>query len=220
MLAEDVSHPDEDWYWDGLSEHLKVTVEDVLAHPDKPWDWKLLSRNFHMSFDDVFKHPHLPWNWDELSIKLGAWRACVARPNLPWNWGMLSGNFGVSHSPNCAAPGNFCLECNARFKILPGAEISVDFVADNRHLSWDWNTLSGNRRLTIRDVVSHPDLPWNWSILSRHSMTLSDILAHTTMPWDWDEVSANRSVTWEAIVSLMGNPCCDWRRLLMGRLRI
>ena len=54
--------------------------------------------------------------------------------------------------------------------------------------------MSSNPALTIDMVLAYPDLPWDWSGVSKN-MNINNILDHPELKWDWKYVSLNPSVT-------------------------
>jgi len=35
--------------------------------PNKSWDWNGLSQNINISYEDVIDNPHIKWDWSGLS---------------------------------------------------------------------------------------------------------------------------------------------------------
>ena len=46
-------------------------------------------------------------------------------------------------------------------------DITMKIILDNRHINFDWDSLSENPSITVVDIIKNKNLPWNHSILSR-----------------------------------------------------
>ena len=54
--------------------------------------------------------------------------------------------------------------------------------------------MSNNPSITSDNVLTHPDEPWEWGVLSCNpSITFDVVLAYPDKPWYWDSLSANKS---------------------------
>ena len=72
-MADVLSHPNESWDWERLSENPGITMDDVIQFSDKPWCWECVSGNPNITIEDVRKHLDKPWNWWCLSRNLFGW---------------------------------------------------------------------------------------------------------------------------------------------------
>ena len=74
-------------------------------------------------------------------------------------------------------------------------------------LPWNWNYLSSNPSITMRDVLENPDKPWNWRQISANpSITLSDIFKNKEKAWDWKAISRYSRLK-ESVKECKGEDC-------------
>ena len=59
-----------DVFWDGVSRHKNITLDDIEEYPSLPWDFKSLSLNPNIDINFVQKHLNKTWDWSLLSINL------------------------------------------------------------------------------------------------------------------------------------------------------
>ena len=58
---------------------------------------------------------------------------------------------------------------------------------------WDWDYISRNPNITMKDILEHHEFPWDWDYISRNpNITLKDILEHPDKPWNWQWISCNK----------------------------
>jgi hypothetical protein len=45
----------------------------------------------------------------------------------------------------------------------------------------------------MQDVLDHPNAPWDWDDISGNpNITMRNILDHFDKPWDWEYISDNK----------------------------
>jgi hypothetical protein len=49
--------------WREVSEHAKITIQNILDHHELNWDWYYLSKNLNIPLTDILAHTGLPWDW-------------------------------------------------------------------------------------------------------------------------------------------------------------
>jgi len=60
-------------------------------------------------------------------------------------------------------------------------------------MRWDWECLSENSGITMKDVIENPDMPWSWKYLSRNpNITIDFIKKNPDKQWDWDFLAQNK----------------------------
>ena len=50
--------------------------------------------------------------------------------------------------------------------LSPCPYITMKFVLEHPEMNWNWDFLSLNPSITMKDVLEHPDKNWNWNCLS------------------------------------------------------
>jgi len=66
-------------------------------------------------------------------------------------------------------------------------------------VNWYWAGLSRNPEVPLWFILAHPDLPWNWAIVSEHRVTLETVLIYSHLPWVIKALSRNPTLTWRQI---------------------
>jgi hypothetical protein len=44
----------------------------------------------------------------------------------------------------------------------------MKFINDNPDKSWDWDFISRNRNITMKDINDNPNKPWDWRWISKN----------------------------------------------------
>jgi hypothetical protein len=52
------------------------------------------------------------------------------------------------------------------------------------HHKWDWDNFSENSSLTVKDILKHPQIPWNWKRLSSNRFLFNDITYQNNLKSD------------------------------------
>jgi hypothetical protein len=64
----------------------------------------------------------------------------------------------------------------------------------------DWSNFNRYGIFRLLHVINHPELPWNWDIISANSnITMKDVEANLDKPWNYNHMSCNKSVTCDFI---------------------
>ena len=70
------------------------------------------------------------------------------------------------------------------------------FILDNPGKNWNWNRISKNPNITMKDINDNPDKPWNWRCIFRNqNITMEDINDNPDKPWNWYYISENPGIT-------------------------
>jgi hypothetical protein len=105
---------------------------------------------------------------------------------------------------------------------IPERNVNIDIqmVSKYPNKGWDWAFLSKN--LPIRDIISNPQLPWIYTVLSQRrgisidfviskkgeewnnfnlamNLNLEDILAHPELSEIWKNIEYNSEITWDIV---------------------
>ena len=69
----------------------------------------------------------------------------------------------------------------------------MQFVLDNIDEDWNWEALSKNQGITIRDILDNPTLSWDYKGLSRNpNITMKIVFDNPDKPWDYGVLSTNK----------------------------
>lgn len=96
--------------------------------------------------------------------------------------------------------------------------IQLEHVLTHPNLPWDWSALSRNRNITMKHVMDHPDKPWVWSYTGlsfNPSISAKEALEHhIDKPWDWFVLSQKPDVTLDLVKKHWEMPW-SWKALSM-----
>lgn len=180
----------------------------VLANLDKDWDWGELSSNPEISFSDIKNNPTLPWSSDDVieNPNVSIDEYLVLYPDRSTDWETLSMNPGLTTLDLLRYVNLGMVDSDA---ISNNTNVTLEFVLAYQHtLPWDWYCLSLNKNITITDVVSHPELSWNWWWVSQKpGITIELLRAYRNLPWDWGRVSAYARAT---VTDMINSPDIPW----------
>jgi len=143
----------------------------------------------HDSIDLIKSFPDKPWNWEHLcnisSVDEYTLDLIKAFPDKSWNWDYHSINLVSKY---------FDFDC---IKIFPQKPYMV------------WQILSSREDIaTIENILSYPDLPWDWKQLSKPKYFQYEILENLpNKDWDWKELSKSKKVPINFVTS---NTDKDW----------
>lgn len=74
--------------------------------------------------------------------------------------------------------------------------------------------LSAHPRLSIAEVVAHPEKPWRWDVLSKHpNLSVAIVEQFPDNPWDWKALSSNPGIT---MADVERHPNWPWHRGMGG----
>lgn len=149
--------------------------------------------------------------------------------NPRWDWKKLSGNPGINmgivldHISSNREKNN--IDNNGECMFYKGKAYEWDLF--NSKFMWNWDKLSGNPAIKLKDILDHPEIPWNRkfvasnpSILPRDLLTKSiedraklDPLNHPTYTdeyditrlfgWDRQDISRNPNLTIDFLLELL-----------------
>ena len=183
-------HIDKNWSWRVLREHPCITKEFVEKHMDKPWDWKYLCK----TVKDIQCIPDAPIHWGGLSCNPFISISYIKdNKDKPWDWDSLSGFY---HCPN---------RLQSRWQERYDSTHRQDFMADmtmsgkrSKHplIGFTWTTgIGGVRRsMDIQDKLDHPDLPWNWNVLTFY-MNIDQVVQFKDKPLNWGYLSNHMHIS-------------------------
>ncbi len=188
------ANPNLDWNWAALSANTSLDVDVVAANPNLDWEWSLFNR-FLSELRDHFKLFASKVGWCALSQKVSL-STIVALHSFPWDFAHVSRRYWGGLSALCEIA-DFPM-------IIP----KLNFVAIQKH--------TNNNRL-----LACPDLPWDYSLLSREPGNLTneqiDQLAHK--PWDFQALSSWRRLEFWLVKKhleknwcfhALSNRCFEW----------
>ena len=223
------SHPDlqwelivsvatDQWCWHSLSAHRCVSMELVRQNPQMPWKWASLSQNPNLTLAMVLDYVDKPWDWFWVSRMVS--RSCpqefLKHVELPWNWPAVSQDIVMTEELlDSSIPWYYDF-------LSMNPSVTLDMI--EKRWVRPWTRLSNNPNVTVEFIEAHPEIHWDWEILSyglkadvatirrkgldvcwmkysrNPSVTLPDVLANLDLPWDWRGLSSTVSMTVQQLV--------------------
>lgn len=133
-------------YWSPWYAFLKhnpnITVDEFLNNPNITKDWGAFSANKNLKISEIKKYPNESWHWGNLSYNPNITIDDILHfKDKPWHQVLLFKYANITLTDILHKPG---------------------FITDSTACIG----LSQNRNLTVRDVITNIDLPWNYPMLS------------------------------------------------------
>ncbi len=177
-----------DWGWSFISVCIitnmnKITLDQVLATKHLPWDCMIIGMDPNATCDHIVFNSELPW--DELTI------VCL----FPENCGVLTDSHIRAISLHKTFDLQYILdhvgygwEC----EYISQYNENIDFILENTQLL-RIQALSNNRNIRTQHVLKHPNLAWDWDVLSA-KIPFHDILSNPQLPWKPNQFVFNNTV--------------------------
>ena len=78
--------------------------------------------------------------------------------------------------------------------------ITLDDVKSHPECPWDWEMVSKNPNITWKDILENLELPWNYEILSSHpELDFEFVKANPEKVWSFVHISRNANITWDIV---------------------
>ena len=176
-----LANPQLNWCYCMISMNPNITMADVLAHPEMEWCGVALSANPNITVREIEANPQILWDMDYLAINRNITPQTIihgqviksiylfcnenftihkaAIPNyIDLNY-VLGHNFRccnfVSKNPNITIDDILKYSGWDFHEISRGANITMQNVLKNRHISWDMDAVYANPNIIMRDIISH-----------------------------------------------------------------
>lgn len=175
------------WQRNLLSRNPNITIKFIIDHPNNSdhtnlsidWDWACISENPGIKIKDIYDYPDLPWNLYYVS----------KNPNLTFE-DIIKLKNGFKTSNGVLTFGYISTLLYWRWISLC-VPLTIQQLKNSRDLPWDYDCLSRNMSFTLSDMLSNPEIPWNFQKISRIGSTLDDVRNHPNLPWNWDNLCSN-----------------------------
>lgn len=121
------------------------------------------------------------WDWESLSRNPGiSWKFIQEHKDYPWEWSLIIENSCITQ------------------EILLSGQIS------------DWKS-SGTK---TQEILLSDYIPeWKSSVSANPNITWDFVVSHPEIPWDYELLSANPNITWKIVKE---NPGCDWSKYVLA----
>lgn len=193
--------PDKHWDWDSSDVSRHVSLEFVEKHPDYPWCWQYILSRASVEFIIKYKH-----TW----INLMSWGKDHTLRGILGNK-RITEDFVYEHIDIFA--NQLRSEFNYNIKRIISKRLIVGLIEKNGY-SWTFYdySIAFSRHAPLSLIIETKDeFDWNWSIISEKNCTYEDVKAHPDLPWDWSALSRNQTLTYEDIVA--NSDKLDWSKV-------
>ena len=211
-----LDNPQLSWDNDEISGNPLVTIITVLQNPQFPWNFNRLSSNPSITLANIMANPQLSWNWNYVSTSPNVYFDDILNyPNNPWNllW-FCQYNSNRYIIPKSQIFAHLELPWDTFSLLSGGYKITVQDVLDHPDLNWDWANLCASRNFTLTEILEHFPEQADFTHISRNpTITMADILAHPEIQWDFSVYSANPQLRFQDVLQ---NPQFNWNYTIVS----
>jgi len=195
------------------------TLRKLLKkYPDKPWDYYWLSSNENLTIDIVIRDLNKTSNNKTRSV---------------WYWNGLIQNKNINREELLKIAEQYITikDCQDLDYFKKYNSITINNIDEyiqkngpvSSHVSsrgetWEWPNISYLANVSLKDILSRPDLPWYWRhVLYNKNITVKDILDNPNLPWPSikDNVMSQKlSLT---LKDILEHPEINWWFLFLSR---
>ena len=218
-IAENDTTLDQCHFWEYLSEHPKLTMEDVERYPDRPWSWSSLITNlgrnpeyFHQKFYSnprfTFVERHCMYNCvgnaDWITIDY-----ILEHPNFAWCWSEIAARRDVTLPILTKILPLLEYDCETNYpNMCRNPNLTINYIESHPEIEWCWRELSRNANIPVQTILSTPHHTWGWKSLSSHpGLTWTDVQANPNQGWSWFCLSQHPNIT---VQTILENPNYPW----------
>lgn len=186
-------YPNKQWNDTIISQNIYLTIKFIRSHPEIEWDWFYVSENKNFTIDIIRENMDLPWDFDAISghnENVGI-NEIYENMDLPWE------------------PESLIIHTELREKNYEDIPLDVieNYLEEFIEYGEKYDTrpigsfLTDFNKLTIEFIKAHPEIDWNWELLSGHpAVTLEYIELHPEISWDLNTmICKNPNITQEYI---------------------
>jgi len=190
-----LNNPMADWAWRDLSANLSIKLDDILANQQLPWISKTVSNRSDLTLEYLFEHYRdYPWTWHDMKILRYLTLEDILKYQPLLNE-MAQGRALSFDTVNFHEVINHPLIINKR-GLISSATMTLKDILSHPEIDWFWGFICGFYYITIEDLTNHPDVNWLWPALSHNSsFTMDDIENNMHLPWVLKYVLLNPNIT-------------------------
>lgn len=216
------TYPYADWDMAGLSSHPLITLDYMLSRPNLMWNWQFAQMNPNIAPEYIVDHPEIfGTHYDMLALNINLTADFVLNhEEIDWDWLVLSSRPNIvdkeflDNHPELfefhsaiSANSNFTPEDIVstynhfnHIHLSYNPNITIKFVLDHPEIVWDWMQLSANPGIFPKDIINHRELPWVLSEFTMNpNLTFDNININSGVPWNQNLVYANPNLAIENI---------------------
>jgi hypothetical protein len=204
---------------ESFSSNPHITFQDIINNPQLAWNSYHVSRNPNITIDIVLSNLNYDWNWDMLSGNESiSFRDILDNPQLPWNMKYIYSKPDLTIE---YVKKNISLASTSKldFYLLsknPG--ITFHDILSNPQIKWNWQGVALNPNVTFDDMLTHRNKFLDSWFSDSPNITMENVLANPDIQWNWQYLSRNPKITWTNVLNNINLPW-DWKELSSKSLR-
>lgn len=180
-----------DWDWEMLShEATGISIDDIMANTDQPWEWEGISYRNTLNMHHILAHPNLDWDWVGISQEANITMDDVLEyPGFNWDYDALILNKAITVRDIVTHPDLFA----GRMHLLNMNPNITAEQASRIDGFTNWQYFGRHNNVDFDDIITYfPDTPRYWNIWSLNpNLTSANVLSNPQLNWDWDNLSNN-----------------------------
>jgi len=132
-----------------------------------------------LTLDIILKYPNRKWDWNQVSLNIKTPYFELEKHDFPWKTNFLKIN------KNQKPP-------NEKYNI------SFEYLVENSTKKWPWSLFSD--KFSLEQILSEPNLPWNWEVLSSRNPNITQILDNIDKPWNFQEIALSENIDYNDFI--------------------
>jgi hypothetical protein len=210
-------HLEIDWDFKTISQN--IDTKQIIDHPELPWDYNRIIENKKLTIDQLVQIADKFTDWTRLT-KIMPIKDMLKHPKLPWDKEI------VKYNKTLLVNGDF------EEQLLVPENPSFEYLISNVKTNWTNFT----KYVDYMTILSRPDLPWNYDMMSKKDLPLNVIkeyqdvlnfqllseftypqiiLDNPDLPWSYDDFSRNDRLSFKIVLD---NPDLPWNYYEMSAI--
>jgi hypothetical protein len=197
-------YKDKPWYWNYLTGNTIITKEEIIYNNlDLPWDIRLLNYEL-ITWDVISRNLTNNLDWDRMHlVKDVDLNIIRSLPNQFWDYKAICYKYIdditnediISWTKRTPLNWEYLISKNKinteLLYLLNDTDVNDWFI---------WFELSCHVKFDI--IKKHPELPWQWDVISANNCTWNDYIENPELPWVLDDILRNKNITVEKLKTL------------------
>jgi len=198
------------WDLNMLQDNTNILMKNVL---DFIGSTQLIKSDMY-SVEYMLNHILCQWNWKEIFQRSDITLSDIKKINDKLSTREISKISSAYNKPYHNHMKVMIVEESGwieKWVVSYSPHLTMEIILDEQHRLWDWDYISAhNKNITIQDIVNYPDKFNNWEKISANlNISLKDIKNNMTLPWNWQMLSSRPDLTAEFVIWVCNNPTYD-----------
>ena len=214
-----LKHINLDWDWQKISEHPNMTMEIIQKYKDLNWDYECVSDNPNLTMEMILNNPNKNWistfalekSTQQLFNYVPNYKLIhqiITNDKIQIIYKIIKRNKNNGYPPYITFRTQL-LNCFSSSPTLTMEIIKKELKKHENDIikisSWDWNKISENPKITIKDIIDNIRFPWNWNKISM-KVKMEDITNNPNLSWCWEYVGLNPNLTIKMLLNNLDKP--------------